>query len=379
MALSYQRKTIEFSEQTTLNTIYQDLLYAVHERQWDHGRHEAAKHLDINQFTRVLEEIALAVWHDDGRTATVGQIFRHCENSNLTRYLEVFQEGAKRGVSRLLTAFYFRQSEQLHAGDKTFEFTHKSFGEYLTARRIIRLVKQIHDELTRHDEDPDTGFDEREALKRWAELCGPTTMDRYVFQFLCDEVAGNDQEGLHAWQQTFARLIGFAVRKGVPMELTDVARFKDMMRQSRNAEEALMVVHYACAIRTRRQSEIPWGNESAFGEWIKRLQGQRTGQGNRLILDCLAFLDLRDCTLYHADFFRAVLSGSCLEKARLTPANLGNANLDGALLYEANLEGANLEGAHLERAYLEGANLERVNLKRANLDGANLKRTILER
>ena len=277
VALRYERKNIAFSEQTTLNKIYEDLLYAVHKRQWDHGRHEGAKHLEINEFIRVLEEIALAVWHGDGRTATVDQIFKHCDSSNLTRYLEAFQEGAKKGVSRLLTAFYFRQSEQLQAGEKTFEFTHKSFGEYLTARRIVRSIKQVQGELMRHDKDLDSGFDERDALKRWAELCGPTTMDKYVFQFLCDEMAAYPDQ-LEEWQKTFARLISFAVRNGIPMELIDVSKFKEMMQESRNAEESLMVVHFACAVNTKKVSIINWGeNRTAFGEWVNRLQGQRSG------------------------------------------------------------------------------------------------------
>ena len=394
VALSYERKKIKFSDQTTLNAIYKDLLHAVHERQWDHGCHEGSKHLDINQFIRVLEEIALAVWHGDGRTATVDQILKRFKSSNLTRYLEAFQEGVKKGVSRLLTAFYFRQSDQLQVGEKTFEFTHKSFGEYLTARRIVRSIKQVHTELMRHDEDPDSGFDEREALKRWVELCGPTTMDDYVFRFLKDEVA--DSSAMIAdWQNTFARLIGFAVRNGMPMEQTDVSKFKEMMRQSRNAEESLMIIHYACAVTTKRVLTINWGdNPAAFGEWISRLKGSRDYTMKRLIFRCLAYLNLSRCHLILQEFFLANLVGANLKGAALYRANLAGAILNGATLERANLEeanlvGGNLVGGNLERADLEGADLEGANLagailfeanfKRAKLGGANLERANLGR
>ena len=206
VALSYERKKISFSEQTTLNEIYLDLLHAVHDRQWDHGCHAGSKNLEIDQFIRILEEISLAVWHGDGRTATVNQILSLCENNSLIQSLDAFQEGAKNGVFRLLMAFYFRQSEQLQEGDKTFEFTHKSFGEYLIARRIVRSIKQIHGELMRHDEDTDSGIDEREALKRWAKICGPTGVNNHVFKFLCDEIASYSDE-LIGWQQTYVRLL----------------------------------------------------------------------------------------------------------------------------------------------------------------------------
>ena len=373
VALSYERKKIKFSSWTTLNTIYNDLLNAVYQRQWDHGRHESTKHLEIYQYIRVLEEIALAVWHGNGRTATVEQIFKRCENSKLVRYLEYFQEGSKKGISRLLTAFYFRQSDHLQAGDKTFEFTHKSFGEYLTARRIVREVKNIHEHISNHDQDPDKGFDEKEALRRWAELCGPTKMDEYIYQFLINEIASH-VEHLEKWQNTFSRLISFAVRFGLPMEKTEALRFTDMMRESRNAEEALVVVYHACAINTQKIVDINWGeNNDDCGKWIKRLQEQRNFNEYKLINRCLAFINFSGCNLVLSDFHSVNLSGSKLESTDLKDAVLVDANLKRANLKEADLKDANLQRANLEEAYLYGADLERACLLYANLEAADLE------
>lgn len=113
-----------------------------------------------------MDEIALAVWHGDGRTATVASIREKFQSGGIARYLELFQEGAKAGVTRLLTAFYFRQSENRKDGDPTFEFTHKSFGEYLTALRIVRLLRQMEKQRRRQQEDPDDGWSEKEALRQ---------------------------------------------------------------------------------------------------------------------------------------------------------------------------------------------------------------------
>ncbi len=388
VALSYQREQMIFSDDTTLNKIYEDLLKAVHERKWDHDRlqnkqHKGTNDLEINNFIRILEEIALAVWHGDGRTATINQIYQQCENSKLTRYLEDFQEGAKKGVFRLLTAFYFRQSEQLHAGDKTFEFTHKSFGEYLTARRIVRSIKQIHNGLQRHEEDPDDGFDEKEALKRWAVLCGPTIMDQYIFKFLCDEVAAYPVEQLKEWQKTFADLIGYTVRNGMPMEQLDIAKFKEMMRQSRNAEESLMVIHYACSIKTEQRSSINWGKDkTAFGEWVKRLQGQPADSKNRLIFNCLSYINLSGCILYISDFFKGYFKGSILDHANLSFSSLTDCNLENCSLKEVNIEKgflieANLSGASLIQAELRGADLTSADLIDTDLTGADFTGAIL--
>ncbi len=213
VALSYMRGTVQISETSNLNEIYADLLGAVYERGWasdQHpelqgtrtvykrgwadNQHPALQGIEESHFVRILEEVALAAWHGDGRTTTVKAIEAHCDNSGLKGLLAAFQEGTKAGVTRLLMAFYFRQSGSLSSGEKTFEFTHKSFGEYLTARRIVNGIDRIHTELERRRETFDGGWDERQALAYWAALCGPSAMDEYLFSFLCNEVRLHDKD-----------------------------------------------------------------------------------------------------------------------------------------------------------------------------------------
>ncbi|HEY9825123.1 MAG TPA: hypothetical protein V6D19_06725 [Stenomitos sp.] len=149
VALAYQGGRLSIDRDSNLNAIYQDLLSAVYERGWagKDARHPAVAQMSYGDFERILEEVSLSAWHGNGRTTTVQEIAAHCESGGLSRLLENFQEGAKSGVVRLLTAFYFRQSGQRETGDRTFEFTHKSFGEYLTARRLVRGLQKMHREL----------------------------------------------------------------------------------------------------------------------------------------------------------------------------------------------------------------------------------------
>lgn len=384
VALSYEREAISFSEQTTLNEIYEDLLTSVYKRQWDHGNHKSTKDLDEDKFKRVLEEIALAVWHGNGRVATLEKIHQQCEKSKLLKNLDAFKAGAKGGVSRLLTAFYFKESDKTDQGDKTFEFTHKSFGEYLIAKRIVRAVDLIHRKLEENQNDPDDGFDEKGALKRWAEICGPTTMDQYVFKFVCDEIS-LEQKHCEARQKTFAHLLGFAIRKGMPMEKLGLNNFKTMMEYSRNAEECLMVIHHACAQKTQRVSDIDFGEDrTAFGTWLKRIQQQRSIHNNMQILSCLSHLNLENSNLLISNLLfanlegcnlkRASLNSSVLELSNLKNVDFREADLFNVRLNNANLKGANFEGASLYYADLDGAHLSGANLERANLLRANLLR-----
>jgi uncharacterized protein YjbI with pentapeptide repeats len=388
VALSYDRGRLSFSDELNLNDIYQDLLEAVHERGYEQRR-SLAPGLSLPEFRRVLEEIALAAWHGSGRTTSVAEIEAHCEAAGLSGLLRRFEEGAKAGVTRVLTAFYFRQFGRTAGGDPTFEFTHKSFREYLTALRIIEALETIQEETDRRKRKPGAaGWDEAAALKHWAEVCGPNRMDWELWVFVEREIRRRGEKFASAWQKLICGLISSVLRNGMPMELLSPRpNFHEESRQARNAEEALLAVLNACAQTSRSLSRIDWpkaegdrSSETAFGAWLKRLQGQRTGGGstNRLALNCLSFLDLSGQLLDMADLYAVKLNGTALGKASLYCATLSYADLREADMRGAYLEAANLEGAALQGAILRGANLRGANLWKAQLEGADLKGAHLE-
>lgn len=377
VALSFIRGEVDFSKESNLNIIYEDLLTSVYQRVWENQQHRSVKKLEKKYFVQVLEEIALSSWHGDGRKTTVQDIKNHFQPSDLESLEKEFQKEAEEVITSLLLAFYFRESGwRKNQQGKTFEFTHKSFGEYLTAKRIIREITKIYDNHKEPQKYLYKGSYEKDALRRWANLCGASAMDEYLFDFVLDEMRLQDPSDLANWQQTLCHLISFMLRHGMPMEdLNPRPDFHPANQQARNAEEALLVVLNACARVTKNISQIEWQSPEAFGTWISRLQGQRVALDVKVFsLNHLSFLDLQKCILYFRDFYSANLEG----------ANLVEANLEGATLKRANLKGANLEGANLEGTNLEGANLKWANLKgvrnyeSANFKGADLTGTVLE-
>ena len=202
LALSFTRKQLDFTRDVNLNAIYADLVTAVFERGYEKRRtYGPIRHMKRDEFSRVLEEIDLAAWHGDGRTTTVREIEEHCRASGLGALLDVFQDGAKAGVTRLLAAFFFRQHGERPSGDPTFVFTHKSFGEYLAGRRIGRAIERIVKELGRREESPDEGWDDREALKHWAQISGPSAMTTAISPGFCGTKSGYVQ----GWNSKFGR------------------------------------------------------------------------------------------------------------------------------------------------------------------------------
>jgi uncharacterized protein YjbI with pentapeptide repeats len=381
VALSLRGGQLEFTEETNLNAVYGNLLRSVYARGWESNQHSAIQGVEEKDFVRILEEIALATWHGNGRTTTIKEIESHCIHSGLkellNRFQENFRDNPQASVTRLLTAFYFRRSDSDSDDNKTFEFTHKSFGEYLTAKRIIREVRLIHKKLISRKSDPDEGCDEREALHRWVVLCSLTTMDEYLFNFIMDEVRLHYQLSsaeVREWQQTFCSLIGFMLCHGLPMErLIPRPIYQEEFRQALNAEDSLLAVLGAFQRITQEISNIEFPTLNAFGLLLSRLRGQRTSSINPLSFHCLSHLNLSGCNLAFRDLHNANLSRANLSEANLSEANLSEANLSEANLSKANLSKANLNRADLNRADLNRADLSEANLGKANLNRADLR------
>jgi uncharacterized protein YjbI with pentapeptide repeats len=411
VALSYERGEIVFSKETNLNEIYNDLLEAVFTRGYSESKiFHVIKTMSLDHFTRILEEIAIAAWHGNGRTTTVADIEQHFRDSGIQKMVDEFIKHAEKGVVSLLVAFYFRQAGQTVNGSRTFEFTHKSFGEYLTARRIVKKIFLIEKKLHENEANYDEGWNIKTCLTEWIKLFGPKTLDEDLIKFIKNEISiafRHDADLLKRAQQAIIKLINQVLKEGMPLEeIAPRPAYYFENEMAINGEKALLIMLSCFADFTDQVSNIRWPGESSFGEWIGRLMGQRESVHililrhlNHLNLD-YCVLDLKD--LFHAYFRRssfksarlamsilvdtdlnranlenAILQSTNLMGARLIGADLRNAELLGANLRDANLEAANLTGANLIGAKLKGANLKGTNLEDAKLEGANLKRANL--
>ncbi|MBP0006214.1 MAG: pentapeptide repeat-containing protein [Cyanobacteria bacterium SBC] len=259
-------------------------------------------------------------------------------------------------------------------------------------RRVVNLLKRIANKLAEYEEGSEDGWDRKTALVRWAEVCGGAPLDEYRFAFLHREVkrCSDDDDRVSLWQKTLCDLIGYVLLHGMPMERLDPRpSYAEESRQSRNAEEALLIVLNACSCVTQQLSTIDWptlldypGKSNAFGTWLGRLREQRVSDEEIAPLSYLGWLNLGGCSLPFVDLVGADLSGARLRDANLSGARLRDANLSGANLSGARLRRSDLSGARLRRADLSGADLfvadlSVANLSRADLSVANLSRADL--
>lgn len=395
VAYSYHHGMLNLKDNMNLNLIYSDLLSSIYQRGWAGYQHSSIKYIEDKDFYRILEEVALASWHGDGRTTTVREIEKHCNNSGLKNLLSKFESGLindpKTNITGLLTAFYFRQTGY-KGNDRTFEFTHKSFGEYLTARRIIREIILISKKLNDRENDPDDGWDERDALFRWSLLCGKTLIDEYLASFVSNEIEiyynKNKNEVLN-WQRIISYLIEFMLVHGIPMERFEPRpKFNEENIIACNSEDALLILLSLISHQTKEVSEIKWTEMNTFGSFLLRVKGQReyfSDNHHKRFVNILSYLNLNECSLVNSDlwqykvnganmnyirFVGADLRGCTFDKTLLTNSSFACAIIDGGRFLNSDLTSSNFDHSSVNQGIFRHSELINVSFCNANLIGA---------
>ena len=330
VALSYARGKINLSESTNLNEIYEDLINAVFERAYELKKHQSLFNIDRDEFIFFLECIALCIWHDTGRITTITAIENYfLKRKNHDRNFEILQKQMESKITKLLIAFYFRHSNNINGTENTFELTHKSFGEYLVARHIVRKLKRISDDMTVARTIGTIQDEIKKVLLNWIMDYRQSSVDVYIANYLNQEIHLNNINDVVSWQDALCEIIEHFLYEGLPFEsLEDRPSLFDESVQSRNAEKMLLVALSACSYKTERISKIKWPDETCLGEWISRLKGQRRGREVPLISRCLHDMDMSGCKLIMQDFYGADLTNSNLSDCDLRGSEFRNAKIN---------------------------------------------------
>jgi len=353
VALSYDRKKINFSKKTNLNEIYEDLIRSVFNRKYEKERHSALNELDISEenFIRILEEIAVSAWQNgEVRITTVQKINEHIKANKLSSLFKEFQKGAQAGITRLLTAFYFRQKGLDNLQHKTFEFTHKSFGEYLIARRLVRVLKLCLSRINEHKLDPDSGWDIPETLKRFIEITGQNTIDNYIYEFLKNEFKLLEKKHCIEYQDILVEMIQYVLNSAMPVELINPRLNSHLLeRETANkAEENLFCLLHLSGTFSDKRIKIEWPDETSLGNLISRLnQSKKVG-------------------------IRTYLSNMVIENQELSSRGLTMANFANSILRKVVFSGADLWGADFTNSIIENCNFYRASIHFAILHSTKL-------
>ena len=328
--------------------IYRQLFTRLHARNRNiGGRPEDAGKpgagLSQEEFDRIFETMAVAAWRTGGtRSATWEDVLAEAEREDTylrrgEKSLQAIFDSSmqQRGIQRpfrLAAAFFMRNREATGV-----EFTHKSFGDYLYARRLAKAIASMMEALLVLPEA------EREMLGRLEALTAERRMSNEVRRFLELElqVVVNDSTK-HRWFNTLAPIVERTFRNGYVVSAQATARRAEQLAS--HLEEALFVAWHAL---WRPQAErVHWTLSDTTADLLRRaLARQESAHGVQMP------------SVFLRAWSGVDLSGKDLHNANLEKANLEASNLDGAKMQHANLAQANLEGATLKKAVLYNARI----------------------
>lgn len=400
------------------NRVYREIFSKVLARN-EKKKEGLERSMSVADAFSALECLGIAAWRGAGRTG---------DNEEFKRLLSLynFSLSTRLEASDLLSQRYVAVQFHTRQGTSTgYEFIHKSFSEYLTARALISIGKRSARALSR-DEDPDSP---EKVAKLWIELIRNAEMSPEIVRFLIDEARLElDQNHSKFTQNSLASLFSWVQRNGMPSHENYGGSFREMESVQRCGESALLSVLSAVSRSLLPQNQVDWAelpNVVANIDWptadqsillsdnsdqlrhtrrkgndAPRMLCQRVfnnwrGIGAKSSFSALSlknaqfgYFDLTEVNFEGSDLERAIFAGAALDSTNFSRANLEGANffrawLRAANFSDANLADANFSDAHLESASFHGAQLmgadfqdqdiSEANFSETNLSGANLR------
>jgi uncharacterized protein YjbI with pentapeptide repeats len=355
------------------NRIYERLIDEIWKRGWgDGGRQGSGKNLSRDHFNRLMETFALAAWRGgDTKVATEARFLETLSIMRAEEAWDQFKEDGGADITNLAMNFYLKSPETERRG---FEFTHKSFGEYLTGRALLTIARSVLDLGSRRLEA---------AAQEWLRATATGVLTHDSVQFIRDEVrllvSRGDFAACLSLKNYFMELATFAIDEGLPAQGNISQKWRSAVGFQNSAELAVWTVLNSCAlaIGAREPSSarvhIDWKSSHALAELLDRLGRKWSSRAQLHREESPA--DLREEGLGPTNAFSV---RDCLAYIEADNADLFEAYLDDADLRHANLRGASLSGAHLCGAKVSGANFEKATLVRAHLDNVDFRDSVIK-
>jgi len=375
LALSYERGRVDFTAAPTINVIYHDLLDAIYERKWGTTRHPSMRGIrSKGDFERVLQEIALAAWDGNGRTTTVSAVAARCREAGISSLIEDFANNAREGVLQLLTAFYFRYNNEQIRGERTFEFIHKSFSEFLLAQRLVQVAVDLAKEQT---------ADTMRQFEEWTRVTD-IPFDSYVFAFIRNEIGVRTKDDRAVIRSGLEPLMALCMTLELPTGRT----LRTGLLAARRASIALLAILSAAAGADQKQVHLKWEHRDDFAAWLTLMTASRADSAGSVVLQSLSHLHLGAIRVQGADLAGAHIAQSAvglsewfrvnLNGARLTDSHFAgsnwvdthahNATFDRSDLTSSNIDAGDWSGTSFSQATLTGARFSRLRLVRTRID-----------
>ena len=314
------------------NLIYKALINSVYERGWGDGpqkRLGPGRSMTAIEFNTLMQTFGLAAWLGGDARIAAEPMFK--ATLNITRGVdawEAFERDNGSDMNNLAMNFYLKSSDISHRG---FEFTHKSFGEYLAAKALVEFSFSIYDLADRSIDG---------ALQEWFKATKTGVMSAEVYRFIINEIRLKDNISLNKLKdikKSFERLASILVGEGYSSSPHPVHRVAEYHHN--NAEISIWCILSAIITKMNKMVDTPelinikWSAPYDLVRLIERRASQYVFSLSPA--DCLAYINAEGQRLIGLSTFGIDLRG----------ANLSGINIESCYFAEADLTGANLTGS----------------------------------
>jgi uncharacterized protein YjbI with pentapeptide repeats len=397
--------------------IYEQTLDWVLDKQRSKGRknlNQDLTSLDKEELRYILKEAGLCVVQSGGIFTTLDAI-KDSLSPNLVTKLKADSENKEGNLPVALATFYLKSSD---TKDNSMEFLHKSFGEFLCAKRFVDSLM----EWSQQKPDPSNPHlqvwkvDKKDLERQIYDLFGFGALTSEIVEYLTALIEREFKDKDDDFVRLFERLYGFywAWSDGEFIEAVESDGEPIPLRKARLMQKQgvaigqrkvdvytglnILILLFTFHRYAQENSELK--DKAAFHPCKENVKDQTIKDSSRLLrvigygqcLDKNIFVMTIRRFLYnanlsgsyliridlsYADLSYADLSYAHLLGADLSGTNLSGANLSHTILSEANLFGTDLSGADLSGTILRGINLSSANLSSANLSSTDLGDTYL--
>jgi uncharacterized protein YjbI with pentapeptide repeats len=361
------------------NRIYLALISSVYDRGWGEGNQKRlgpGRTLTKESFFKLMETIALAAWLDgDTRVASEQRFEEAVEIMDAAAAWQAFTDDNGDDVANLAMNFYLKASDKTLRG---FEFTHKSFGEYLAARAILSIAEELGEEPVRRIDY---------SMQDWfrATRTGLFTPD--TMAFVRDEtrlrLVGADRSAIQTTKKrkdAFQAIVFKAASDGFPLK-PEGQSWRSLEREQLNAECASWVVmnSYARALagvgdQVAAMTPLNPHSNINISSIIARLG---SNSGTQIIGQCLGYLEAPGQTIRSVNRIPLNFEGSNLTDcvflfSSLTGASFSFANLTNVRFYQSFLEMTNFSNADLTGLIIHSSAMVDSNFDAAKIENVRI-------
>lgn len=281
------------------NYIYSKLIELIWYRGWGSssgasGRQGPGRRLTSPDFNLLMETIALAAWlGGDTRVASEAAFSKALISMQAQEAWDTFSHDGGADMANLAMNFYLKAADQISRG---FEFTHKSFGDYLAARAIIKIAKRVSTFV-------DISSAESGASEWLSSTAGGVPTNE-IHHFIRDELKLVVETQISEVERVFTgleKVLLFASRSGLPAHKLPISNWHLATSSCCRSETALLSALNGCAhaldsAGRRRTINLEVGGRSAFASTIERLLPHT--DISTPLEDCFSFFKVRNTSVY---------------------------------------------------------------------------------